>query len=140
MTKSQYFPFWMVSAKQGHYWYHFYNAFDMTRSLNGDWTRDLPHSKPALDYRGGGLENYKNNDYLLQKKSSKLESSFPYLLHILPVHTVLSINRLCSYNSVNCSEKFLTLSMFDDQSNITRHITSCNTQDHLLTKKHNLDF
>ena len=32
----------------GHYWYHFYNVFGMTRSLTGDWTQDLPHSKPAL--------------------------------------------------------------------------------------------
>ena len=48
MRKSQYFPFWMFSAIQGHYWYHFYNVFGMTRSLTGDWTRDLPHSKPAL--------------------------------------------------------------------------------------------
>ena len=46
--KSQYFPFSMLSAKQGNYWYHFYNVFGMTRSLTGDWTRDLPHSKPAL--------------------------------------------------------------------------------------------
>ena len=40
----------MFSAyyKQGHYWYHLYNVFGMTRSLTGDWTRDLPHSKPAL--------------------------------------------------------------------------------------------
>ena len=38
----------MLSAKQGNYWYHFYNFFGMTRSLTGDWTRDLPHSKPAL--------------------------------------------------------------------------------------------
>ena len=30
MRKSQYFPFWMFSAKQGHYWYHFYNVFGMT--------------------------------------------------------------------------------------------------------------
>ena len=30
------------------YWYHFYNGFGMTQSLTGDWTRDLPHSKPAL--------------------------------------------------------------------------------------------
>ena len=34
--------------KQGYYWYHVYNVFGMTRSLTGDWTRDLPHSKPAL--------------------------------------------------------------------------------------------
>ena len=38
----------MFSAKQGNYWYHFYNVFGMTRSLTGEWTRDLPHSKPAL--------------------------------------------------------------------------------------------
>ena len=48
MRKSQYFPFWMFSAKQGHYWYHFYNVFVMTRSVTGDWTRYLQHSKPAL--------------------------------------------------------------------------------------------
>ena len=40
--------FWMFSAKQGNYWYHLYNVFVMKRSLTGDWTRDLPHSKPAL--------------------------------------------------------------------------------------------
>jgi len=26
----------MFSAKQGNYWYHFYNVFGMTRSLTGD--------------------------------------------------------------------------------------------------------
>ena len=26
----------------------FYNVFGMTRSLTGDWTRYLPHSKPVL--------------------------------------------------------------------------------------------
>jgi len=26
----------MLSAKQGNYWYHFYNVFGMTRSLTGD--------------------------------------------------------------------------------------------------------
>ena len=30
------FPFSMLSAKQGHYWYHFYNIFGMTWSLTGD--------------------------------------------------------------------------------------------------------
>ena len=25
------------------------------RFLAGEWTRDLPHSKPALGYRGGGV-------------------------------------------------------------------------------------
>ena len=48
LEKEPVFPFSMLSAKQGHYWYHVYNAFGMTRSLTGDWTRDLPHSIPAL--------------------------------------------------------------------------------------------
>jgi len=26
----------MLSAKLGHYWYHFYSVFGMTRSLTGD--------------------------------------------------------------------------------------------------------
>ena len=46
----------MFSAKQGHYWYHFYNVFGMTRSLTG-----LNPGPPALEastiplgYRGGG--------------------------------------------------------------------------------------
>ena len=47
LEKEQVFPFSMLSAKQWNYWYHFYNVFGMTRSLTGDWTRDLPHSKPA---------------------------------------------------------------------------------------------
>ena len=48
LEKEPVFPFLMFSAKQVNYWYHFYNVFGMTRSLTGDWTRDLPHSKPAL--------------------------------------------------------------------------------------------
>ena len=35
----------MLSAKQENYWYYFYNVFGMTRSLTGDWTWDLLHSK-----------------------------------------------------------------------------------------------
>ena len=30
------------------HFYLSYNVFGMTRSLTGDWTRDLPHLKPAL--------------------------------------------------------------------------------------------
>ena len=41
LEKEPVFFFWMFSAKQGHYWYHFYNVFGMTRSLTGDWTRDI---------------------------------------------------------------------------------------------------
>ena len=48
LEKEPVFPFSMLSAKQGKYWYHFHNVFGMTRSKTGDWTRDLPHSKPAL--------------------------------------------------------------------------------------------
>ena len=48
LRKSQYFPFWMFSSKQGHYWYHFSKVFGMTRSLTVVWIRDLPHSKPVL--------------------------------------------------------------------------------------------
>ena len=52
LEKESVFPFPMLSAKQGNYWYHFYSVFGMTRSLTGDWTRDLLHSKP-LGYQGG---------------------------------------------------------------------------------------
>ena len=48
LQKEPVFPFLMLSAKQGNYWYHFYNVFGMTPSLTGDWTQDLPHSMPAL--------------------------------------------------------------------------------------------
>ena len=48
LEKRPVFSFWMFSAKQGHYWYHFCNVFGMTQSLTGDWTRALPHLKPAL--------------------------------------------------------------------------------------------
>ena len=48
LEKEPVFPFSMLSAKQVKYWYHFYNVFGMTRTLTGDWNRDLPHSMPAL--------------------------------------------------------------------------------------------
>ena len=48
LEKEPVFPFSMLSAKQRNYWYHFYNDFGMTRVMTGDWTRDLPHLKPAL--------------------------------------------------------------------------------------------
>ena len=46
--KTTVFPFSMLSAKHGSYCHHVYNVFGMTRSLTGDCTRDIPHSKPAL--------------------------------------------------------------------------------------------
>ena len=36
LEKESVFPFLMFSAKQGNYWYHFYNVFGMMRSLTGD--------------------------------------------------------------------------------------------------------
>ena len=50
LEKEPVFSFWMLSAKQGNSWYHFYNVFGMTQSLTGDWTLDLPHWMPALYY------------------------------------------------------------------------------------------
>ena len=48
LPKEPVFPFLMLSAKQGNYWYYFYIVFVMTRSLTGDCTWDVLHSKPAL--------------------------------------------------------------------------------------------
>ena len=37
LEKEPVFPFLMLSAKQGHCWYHFYNVLNgMTQSLTGD--------------------------------------------------------------------------------------------------------
>ena len=43
----------MLSAKQGNYWYHFYNVFGMTRSLTG-FEPETASTVP-LGYRGGGF-------------------------------------------------------------------------------------
>jgi len=45
----------MFNAKQGHYWYHFYNVFGMTRSLNPGLLA-LEASTLPLGYRGGGSD------------------------------------------------------------------------------------
>ena len=55
LIKEPVFYFWMFSAKQGNYWYHFYNVFGMTRSLTNDWTRDLPHSKQLCNCSGDNV-------------------------------------------------------------------------------------
>jgi len=47
----------MLSAKQGNYWYHFFNVLGMTRSLTGDCTRDLPHSMPAFSVKANKFNN-----------------------------------------------------------------------------------
>ena len=38
LEKEPVFPFSMLRAKQGNYWYHLYNVFGMTLFLTGDWT------------------------------------------------------------------------------------------------------
>jgi len=43
----------MLRDKQGNYWYHFYNVFGMTRSLNPRPTA-LEASTLPLGYQGGG--------------------------------------------------------------------------------------
>ena len=40
---NNYFPFWMFSAKQGHYWYHFYKWYDVVL----DW--GLNPGPPTLE-------------------------------------------------------------------------------------------
>ena len=50
LEKEPVFPFWMFSAKQVQYWYHFYNVFGMTRSLTWDWT--LKHFKSTTLHKG----------------------------------------------------------------------------------------
>ena len=47
LEKEPVFPFFNVPNK-GTTGTICYNVFGMMRSLTGDWTLDLPHSKPAL--------------------------------------------------------------------------------------------
>ena len=54
LAKEPVFPFSMLSAKQGNYWYHFYSVFGMMRSLSGDWTGTSPTRNQHYTYRGGG--------------------------------------------------------------------------------------
>ena len=58
LQKEPVFPFLMLSAKQGNYWYHFNNVFGMTRSLTGDWTRGPPALEAStlpLGFQRGGI-------------------------------------------------------------------------------------
>ena len=51
LEKEPVFSILILSARQGHYWYRFYN-------VTGDWTWDLLHLMPApIRFRGGGLTN-----------------------------------------------------------------------------------
>ena len=52
LRKSQYFPFLIFSAKQGHYWYHLFNAV-LDWGLNPG-PPSLDASSLSLGYRGGG--------------------------------------------------------------------------------------
>ena len=77
LEKEPVFPFLMLSAKQGHYLYHFYNVFGMTRSLTGDWTRDIPHSMPALYHQA--IEEAVFYDYIIFNRS----------LHYKNLHSII---------------------------------------------------
>ena len=60
----------MFSAKQGTYWYHFYNLFGMTRSLTGVFNSRPPALEAStipLGHRGGGVESSINNSAFVQQ-------------------------------------------------------------------------
>ena len=73
LEKEPVFPFLVFSAKQGNYWYHFYNVFGMPRSLTVDGTRDLPHSKPVLNHYGIEAANVFKNRYFIGKQLDYLQ-------------------------------------------------------------------
>ena len=57
----------MFSAKQGHYLYHFYNIFGMTRSLTGGLNPGPPAlegSTLPLGYRGGGKAYILHSEFI----------------------------------------------------------------------------
>ena len=57
LGKEPVFSFSMLSAKQGNYWYHFYNVFGMTWSLTGDRTPTRSqHSTTRLSRRRVSVE------------------------------------------------------------------------------------
>ena len=61
LEKEPIFPFSMLSAKQGNYWYHFYNVFGMA-VLDWGFNPGPPALKAStlpLGYRGG-VEQYAN--------------------------------------------------------------------------------
>ena len=55
LQKEPVFPFLMLSAKQGNYWYHFYNVFGMTRSLT--YRTRNQHSTTRLSRRRYSMLN-----------------------------------------------------------------------------------
>ena len=64
LGKEPVFPFSTLSAKQGSYRYHFYKVFGMSRSLTGDWTRDLPYSMPQCVSLVKVLKTLRNKQHL----------------------------------------------------------------------------
>ena len=58
LEKEPVLPFLMLSAKQGNYWYHFYNVFGMMRSLNPGPPAHEASTLP-LGYGGGGYQTFK---------------------------------------------------------------------------------
>ena len=74
IEKEPVFPFWMLSAKQGHYWYHFYNVFGITRSLNPG-PPALEASTIPLGYRGGGIVNNKEDQFTIIPSTNETPDS-----------------------------------------------------------------
>ena len=55
----------------------------MTRSLTGDWPRDLSHSKPVLGYQGGGGYLLKWNIKLVLFVFSCVSEDFDVPVHVM---------------------------------------------------------
>ena len=72
LRKSQYFPFWMFSAKQGHYWYHLWYDAVLDWGLNSG-PPALKASTIPLGYRGGGMGQLKD-PFLLQFPSFQIQT------------------------------------------------------------------
>ena len=84
LQKELVFPFLMLSAKQGNYWYHFYNVFGMMRSLTGDWTRDLPHLEIVTRVRSMQLWDHthktKTVSQITKEMLLSLTTNYPSLI------------------------------------------------------------
>ena len=90
LKKKAVLSFTTMNAKLWNFWYHFYNVFDMMRSLTGDWTRDLPHSKPTIEetvyipinwqpFRDTDMHTDRRPDIWKQKTKQKNERIYKHI-------------------------------------------------------------
>jgi len=70
---------------------NFNNIFGMTRSLTGDWTRDLPHSKPALYQYWPWLKSENHLCYQCQH-------NLLFCLCLLPLRLSECVRNLLNFN------------------------------------------